>query len=60
MPDGVVVVDDELVVEVVAAGAGVDAVELDEADSAAGFLSPVLVPPPLSPPLPDGGLSLSE
>ena len=53
-------VDDELVVEDVDAGAGVDAVELDAAGSAAAFLSAVLVPPLLSPPLPDGGLSLSE
>lgn len=62
MPDGVAVLDDELVVEVedVDAGAGVDAVELDGAGSAAGFLSLVLVPPLLSPPPPDGGLSLSE
>ena len=60
MSDDVVVVDDELVVEDVAPGVGVDAVELDDAGSAEGFLSPVLVPPPLSPPLPDGGLSLSE
>jgi len=60
--DGVAVVDDELVVEVdeLDAGVEVDAVELDEAGSAAAFLSAVPVPPLLSPLLPEGGLSLSE
>lgn len=54
------VVDDELVVVEVGAVDGVDVVELDAAGSADGFLLPVLASPPLSPPLPDGGLSLSE
>ncbi len=53
-------VDDELVEGEAGAVAGVDAVGLDGAESADAFLSPVLVPPPLSPPAPEGGLSLSE
>ncbi len=56
----VVDVDDELVEGEAGAVAGVDAVGLDGAESADAFLSPVLVPPPLSPPAPEGGLSLSE
>ncbi|MDR4468806.1 MAG: hypothetical protein MRJ68_10995 [Nitrospira sp.] len=50
---------DELVDAVAGAAAGAEGVELAAAGVAVSFFSPVAVPP-VSPPVLDGGLSLSE